>query len=530
MSTSIPPVDKLSLGGEPNGAGAGAASERTKTNTNTGSQRGGRGRGSHTRGGGRGGRGGGRGGPAGGRRFPNPNLDPAQEADVALSKTLSYLLRHGAQAESLAITPSGWIGVRELLARPKVGKLRFPSAEGEGEAEAEAEGWRTGAGVKDVRRVVKDSDKKRFQLGWARAPAAASSTDGAAPALAPAQVGVEANDVAELEVEGEEGSAGGEVDEEALERADGKVLFIRAVQGHSISSVRPPSSVSPLKTARQADSTLTICIHTPQVSSDILFPITASNLHLLHPSQPLPSTDPKASPAPAPANFDPATLTVVHGTTLAGWERISVSRGLNRMGRNHIHLARGLPREMLSALPQNAEAKENEEGKEEEAPTIISGLRPTATVLLWVDVPRALQNGVEFFLSENGVVLTPGRTMGSDSGDAAAEDKKEATTGAGAKGPQQQQRRGKTVVGPAQDGWLSLDFITHVQVRRLKKTQAQAQGQENGTEGVDAEKKQEEGETQQDGTPAWRRGGSAGVGAGSAGAEYEWETVWTRSA
>ncbi|KAK0532444.1 tRNA 2'-phosphotransferase [Tilletia horrida] len=499
MSTSIPPVDKLSLGGEPNGAGAGAASERTKTNTNTGSQRGGRGRGSHTRGGGRGGRGGGRGGPAGGRRFPNPNLDPAQEADVALSKTLSYLLRHGAQAESLAITPSGWIGVRELLARPKVGKLRFPSAEGEGEGKGEGEGWRTGAGVKDVRRVVKDSDKKRFQLGWARAPAAAAaSTDGAAPA----QVGVEANDVAELEVEGEEGSAGGEVDEEALERADGKVLFIRAVQGHSISSV----------------------------SSDILFPITASNLHLLHPSQPLPSTDPKASPAPAPANFDPATLTVVHGTTLAGWERISVSRGLNRMGRNHIHLARGLPREMLSALPQNAEAKENEEGKEEEAPTIISGLRPTATVLLWVDVPRALQNGVEFFLSENGVVLTPGRTMGSDSGDAAAEDKKEATTGAGAKGPQQQPRRGKTVVGPAQDGWLSLDFITHVQVRRLKKTQAQAQGQENGAEEADAEKKQEEGETQQDETPAWRRGGSAGVGAGSAGAEYEWETVWTRSA
>jgi len=78
----------------------------------------------------------------------------------------------------------------------------------------------------------------------------------------------------------------------------------------------------------------------------------------------------------------------VHGTNKTAWESICV-QGLSRKTRNHIHLAQGVP----------------EDG-------VISGMRKSAQVLIYIDVQKALDAGITFFLSENGVVLTGGDELG----------------------------------------------------------------------------------------------------------------------
>ena len=80
----------------------------------------------------------------------------------------------------------------------------------------------------------------------------------------------------------------------------------------------------------------------------------------------------------------------VHGTYHKSWTAIRDSGGLSRMTRNHIHLARGLP---------------GDSG-------VISGMRKSCEVVIWVDVGRAVASGLTFYTSENGVILTPGDASG----------------------------------------------------------------------------------------------------------------------
>ena len=64
--------------------------------------------------------------------------------DVALSKALAYLLRHGAMKEKLPIDSNGYIPVDTLLKHQRLKSLR--------------------ATVQDIQRVVDSNDKKRFHL------------------------------------------------------------------------------------------------------------------------------------------------------------------------------------------------------------------------------------------------------------------------------------------------------------------------------------------------------------------------------
>lgn len=75
----------------------------------------------------------------------------------------------------------------------------------------------------------------------------------------------------------------------------------------------------------------------------------------------------------------------VHGTFLSSWPAIR-SGGLRRMARKHVHMATDLP---------------GESG-------VISGMRRSAEVLVWVDLLAAHRAGVPFFRSANSVILTPG--------------------------------------------------------------------------------------------------------------------------
>lgn len=76
---------------------------------------------------------------------------------------------------------------------------------------------------------------------------------------------------------------------------------------------------------------------------------------------------------------------VIHGTYNAPLAAIR-AQGLSRMKRTHIHMAAGFD--------------------------VVSGIRSNCTVAIVVDVRRAMADGIKFFVSDNGVVLTSGNADG----------------------------------------------------------------------------------------------------------------------
>jgi len=76
--------------------------------------------------------------------------------------------------------------------------------------------------------------------------------------------------------------------------------------------------------------------------------------------------------------------TCIHGTNWKAWESIK-TEGLSRMKRNHIHFACGKPDK-----------------------NVISGMRYSSKVHIYIDTVAALEAGIDFFISDNGVILSPG--------------------------------------------------------------------------------------------------------------------------
>lgn len=77
---------------------------------------------------------------------------------------------------------------------------------------------------------------------------------------------------------------------------------------------------------------------------------------------------------------------IVHGTYRQAWDEIKIS-GLNKMKRQHIHMASGLP-------------KDSE---------VISGMRNSSQVYIYIDGIRLLKDGIPLFIAKNGAILSPGR-------------------------------------------------------------------------------------------------------------------------
>jgi len=75
----------------------------------------------------------------------------------------------------------------------------------------------------------------------------------------------------------------------------------------------------------------------------------------------------------------------IHGTYFDAWKVIRTD-GLKKMGRNHIHFAVG----------------------ELGAEGVISGMRSSAQVLIYLDIDACLAAKIPLFLSANSVVLSPG--------------------------------------------------------------------------------------------------------------------------
>ncbi|KAM3183131.1 hypothetical protein ACTXT7_010947 [Hymenolepis weldensis] len=80
--------------------------------------------------------------------------------------------------------------------------------------------------------------------------------------------------------------------------------------------------------------------------------------------------------------------TIVHGTYFQWWTSIR-SQGLSRMRRRHIHFV-----------------------MDPEDKKVVSGMRQTAEILIYVDINAAIRHGIKFYRSKNNVVLTEGNTDG----------------------------------------------------------------------------------------------------------------------
>ncbi|KAK4507531.1 hypothetical protein PRZ48_001266 [Zasmidium cellare] len=94
--------------------------------------------------------------------------------------------------------------------------------------------------------------------------------------------------------------------------------------------------------------------------------------------------------------------TAVHGTTHSAWPLIVASGGLKPMGRNHVHFASGLPAGFTSLVNTDQEV----------AAPVISGMRKSSTVLIFLDLAKATEAGLKFWVSENGVILSEGNEEG----------------------------------------------------------------------------------------------------------------------
>lgn len=104
-----------------------------------------------------------------------------------------------------------------------------------------------------------------------------------------------------------------------------------------------------------------------------------------------------------PITDDNIPETAVHGTTHPSWPAILSSGGLRPMKRNHVHFASGLPKGFNSLSSQNAD---------EAAAPVISGMRKSSSVLIFLDIRKAMDSGMKFWRSDNGVILTEGNEDG----------------------------------------------------------------------------------------------------------------------
>lgn len=82
---------------------------------------------------------------------------------------------------------------------------------------------------------------------------------------------------------------------------------------------------------------------------------------------------------------DPSKIPIaVHGTYYRFWEKIK-AEGLKKMNRNHIHLT-----------------------EHERFNSNTSGFRSNSQILIYIDVSKAMTDGIVFYRSENNVILTEG--------------------------------------------------------------------------------------------------------------------------
>ena len=80
----------------------------------------------------------------------------------------------------------------------------------------------------------------------------------------------------------------------------------------------------------------------------------------------------------------------VHGTDKKSLVKIQESGGLSKMNRKHIHMST------------------QHKGSDH----MISGMRATSNVMIYIDLDKAIANGIKFYISKNQVILSEGNDKG----------------------------------------------------------------------------------------------------------------------
>ena len=97
---------------------------------------------------------------------------------------------------------------------------------------------------------------------------------------------------------------------------------------------------------------------------------------------------------------DSNNLSIIHGTTQKAWEDHIRIEGLSRMKRNHIHFATG--------LPESQHDSNRKDGAQKNYVAPISGMRSTSQIYIYINGEKCAKDGIKFFRSDNGVILTAG--------------------------------------------------------------------------------------------------------------------------
>lgn len=77
------------------------------------------------------------------------------------------------------------------------------------------------------------------------------------------------------------------------------------------------------------------------------------------------------------------------------------------MNRNHIHIAQGIPgKGVISGMHTCILLTFHL------SYVYLSGMRNTSQIFIFINVQKAIDEGIKFYLSENGVILTEGNNAG----------------------------------------------------------------------------------------------------------------------
>lgn len=278
--------------------------------------------------------------------------------EVQVSKKLSWLLRHGAEKEGLKLGPGGYVNVADLLNNRMIKSSHVT--------------------FEEIKRAVENNEKQRFGLVYSVPPPQGARLESA--------------------------SSEGEVGEAVVTRvpefqgSDEEQEVANALAGQSLDE-----TVNAKTTGISEKSSST---------SDALAKVDSNPYHYLIRANQGHSIKLADANLLTPITLEAGNLpdTVVHGTRHEVWPMILSTGGLKPMRRNHVHFATGVPEQLQhkNEVVPSAGGFRSLSEKDPSTPEVISGMRSTTTILIFLDLKKALERGLKFWMSENGVVLTEG--------------------------------------------------------------------------------------------------------------------------